>query len=340
MQRLPAIAADDRADPTAWFLHAHLHRLVPRAKVILHTHMPYATALACLDGFELQMLDQSSCRFFGRVAYDRKFGGMFLDDSEGPRLAALLADGVSTVFLGNHGVMVVGASVAEAFDDLYYLERVCELHVLAMSTGRPLALIPDDIAALGLDLRLGVRATRLRSDDHVVELGEHGEIAYDGLVIATGASPRRLPAQEPLDGLVELRTIADSLALRDRIADGTARVVVIGAGFIGLETAENLAHKGIPTTVIEAAPQVLTPLDSELAIRVEGELASFDHMRSHVAPQSVEQTNRHGQQQAHDNKVPGRDPREAHDHFPQAKRARTVRRSFRRAHRPEFNSPC
>jgi ribulose-5-phosphate 4-epimerase/fuculose-1-phosphate aldolase len=140
--------ADARADPTAWFLHAHLHRLVPHARVIVHTHMPYATALACLDGFELQMLDQSSCRFFDRVAYDRQFNGMFLDDREGPRLAALLADGVSTVFLGNHGVMVVGATVADAFDELYYLERVAQLHVYALSTGRPLSVIPDDIAAL------------------------------------------------------------------------------------------------------------------------------------------------------------------------------------------------
>jgi ribulose-5-phosphate 4-epimerase/fuculose-1-phosphate aldolase len=139
---------DPAADPTAWFLHAHLHRLVPHAKVILHTHMPYATSLACLDGFELQMLDQSSCRFFGRVAYDRNYGGMFLDDSEGPRLAGLLADGVSTVFLGSHGVMVVGETVAEAFDELYYLERVAQLHVYALSTGQRLMTIPDDIAAL------------------------------------------------------------------------------------------------------------------------------------------------------------------------------------------------
>lgn len=140
--------ADGRADPTAWFLHSHLHRLVPHARVVLHTHMPYATALACLDGFELQMLDQSSCRFYGRVAYDREFGGMFLDDREGPRLAGLLADGVSTVFLGNHGVLVVGDTVAQAFDELYYLERVCELHVLAMSTGRPLKVVPDHVAEL------------------------------------------------------------------------------------------------------------------------------------------------------------------------------------------------
>jgi ribulose-5-phosphate 4-epimerase/fuculose-1-phosphate aldolase len=141
-------AAHPDADPTAWYLHAHLHRLVPHARVILHTHMPYATSLACLDGFELQTLDQSSCRFFRRVAYDRQFGGMFLDDSEGPRLAALLADGVSTVFLGSHGVMVVGETVAEAFDELYYLERVAQLHVYALSTGQRLVTIPDDIAEL------------------------------------------------------------------------------------------------------------------------------------------------------------------------------------------------
>jgi ribulose-5-phosphate 4-epimerase/fuculose-1-phosphate aldolase len=141
-------AAHPDADPTAWYLHAHLHRLVPHARVILHTHMPYATSLACLRDFELQMLDQSSCRFFGRVAYDRTYRGMFLDDSEGPRLAGLLADGVSTVFLGSHGVMVVGNTIAEAFDELYYLERVAQLQVYAMSTGRPLMTIPDDIAAL------------------------------------------------------------------------------------------------------------------------------------------------------------------------------------------------
>lgn len=135
-------------DPTAWYLHSHLHRLVPHAKVILHTHMPYATSLACLQDFELMMLDQSSCRFFRRVAYDRHFGGMFLNDSEGPRLAEMLQDGISTMFLGSHGVMVVGNTVAEAFDELYYLERVAQLHVYAMSTGRPLMVVPDDVAEL------------------------------------------------------------------------------------------------------------------------------------------------------------------------------------------------
>jgi ribulose-5-phosphate 4-epimerase/fuculose-1-phosphate aldolase len=136
------------ADPTAWFLHSHLHRTVPRARCVLHTHMPYATTLACLYGFEFLMLDQNACRFHERIAYDRNYAGMALDDTEGARVASLLGEDKSVLFLGNHGVLLIGASVAEAFDELYYLERAAQLQVLALSTGRPLALVPDDVAAV------------------------------------------------------------------------------------------------------------------------------------------------------------------------------------------------
>jgi ribulose-5-phosphate 4-epimerase/fuculose-1-phosphate aldolase len=139
---------DPAADPTAWFLHAHLHQRVPRARVVLHTHMPYATALACLHDFEFLMLDQNACRFHDRVAYDREYAGMALDDTEGERIASMLGDHNSVLFMGNHGVMVIGATVAEAFDELYYLEKAAQLQVLAMSTGRPLSLIPHEVAAL------------------------------------------------------------------------------------------------------------------------------------------------------------------------------------------------
>lgn len=135
------------ADPTAWVLHAQLHRLVPRARVALHTHMPYTTALACLDGYELQMIDQNACRFHGRVAYDRDYGGALLADSEGARLAGLLGDDHSVVMLGNHGVLVVGESVADAFDELYYLEHACRVQVLALSTGRRLSVLSEEVAA-------------------------------------------------------------------------------------------------------------------------------------------------------------------------------------------------
>ena len=136
------------ADPTAWYLHAHLHKAVPRARAILHTHMPYVTALACLTDFEFLMLDQNACRFHNRIAYDRHYAGMALDDSEGARVASLLADDKSVMFLGNHGVLVIGETVAEAFDELYYLEKAAQLQILALSTGRPLALVPEDVAAL------------------------------------------------------------------------------------------------------------------------------------------------------------------------------------------------
>jgi ribulose-5-phosphate 4-epimerase/fuculose-1-phosphate aldolase len=136
------------ADRTAWYLHAHIHQAVPRARCVLHTHMPYTTTLACLADFEFMMLDQNACRFHQRIAYDRSYAGMALDDSEGQRVASLLGDNNSVVFLGNHGVLVIGETVAEAFDELYYLEKAAQLQVLALSTGRPLALISDDMAAL------------------------------------------------------------------------------------------------------------------------------------------------------------------------------------------------
>ncbi len=138
----------DAPDPTAWHLHAELHQRLPQARCILHTHMPYATALCCLQDFEFLMLDQNACRFHGRIAYDRHYSGMALDASEGARVAALMGEGKSVLFMGNHGVIVIAPSVAQAFDELYYLEKASQLQLLALSSGRPLALIAEPVAAL------------------------------------------------------------------------------------------------------------------------------------------------------------------------------------------------
>lgn len=94
------------------------------------------------------MLDQNACRFLGRIAYDRHYSGMALDDAEGKRVAALFDGGKSMLFLANHGVMVVADSVAEAFDELYYLEQAARLQVIALSTRQPLRIVPDNVAAL------------------------------------------------------------------------------------------------------------------------------------------------------------------------------------------------
>jgi len=143
-----SVAENQLVDPTAINLHGQLHKLLPHAKCILHTHMPYATALACLHDFEFLMLDQNACRFYQRIAYDRNYSGMALEASEGQRIAKVLGDSKSVLFLANHGVIVVGNSVAEAFDELYYLEKAAQLQVLALSTGRELSIIDDEIATL------------------------------------------------------------------------------------------------------------------------------------------------------------------------------------------------
>jgi NADPH-dependent 2,4-dienoyl-CoA reductase/sulfur reductase-like enzyme len=125
----------------------------------------------------------------------------------------------------------------------------------------------DEFASLGLDLLLGQRATSLDTVRKVVTLADDSEVAYDGLVLATGSSPRTLPGQPVLDGVVTLRTLADSLDLRDRIADGSARVVVVGAGFVGLEVAATARQKGCEVTVLEgAAAPLVRGLGTEMGV--------------------------------------------------------------------------
>jgi NADPH-dependent 2,4-dienoyl-CoA reductase/sulfur reductase-like enzyme len=113
---------------------------------------------------------------------------------------------------------------------------------------------PDALAALGLDLRLGVRAVGLDVEARTLRLGDGTVLAYDGLLIATGAAPRRLPGTEHLAGVHTLRTVDDSLALREAFVAGPRRVVVIGAGFIGAEVAATARGLGLEVTMIEALP--------------------------------------------------------------------------------------
>jgi len=135
-------------EPTAFFIHSHIHRANPQAKCILHTHMPYATALTLVAGGRVEWCNQNALRFWNRIAYDDTYNGVALDDAEGQRIASQL-NGKDVMFMASHGVTVVGASVAWTFDDLYYLERACMHQVLAVqgAGGKPLRRIPDEMAA-------------------------------------------------------------------------------------------------------------------------------------------------------------------------------------------------
>jgi ribulose-5-phosphate 4-epimerase/fuculose-1-phosphate aldolase len=121
-------------EKTAFYIHSRIHLANPRATCVLHTHMPYATALTLLGRGRLEMVEQNALRFHGDIAYDDVYNGLVVDNAEGDRLARTLG-GKRVMFLANHGVIVVGPSVAEAFDAMYYLERACRLQVLARSMG-------------------------------------------------------------------------------------------------------------------------------------------------------------------------------------------------------------
>lgn len=135
----------DAPDPTAWAIHGALHRKVPHARCVLHVHSKYATVLASLKDSRILPIDQNTMRFFGRHAIDEGFAGMGLGD-EAERMVDQLGD-KPVLIMGNHGVLVVGPTVAQAFDELYYLERACETLVTAYMTGRPLRVATDEVAA-------------------------------------------------------------------------------------------------------------------------------------------------------------------------------------------------
>lgn len=140
------LAGKREVEPTAMFIHAALHRIAGKT-CVLHTHMPYATALTLtVDRTLNTCLSQNAMRFHGRVAADANYNGLALDAGEGGRIAQAMG-GADVVFLGNHGVVVCGARIDHAFDDLYYLERACLAQVLAHSTGRPLAPVDRTVAA-------------------------------------------------------------------------------------------------------------------------------------------------------------------------------------------------
>jgi len=140
------VAGEGVPEATAFFIHARVHRNLPRARACFHTHMPNATALAMLEGPPLVWAGQSELKFYGRTVVDEDYNGLALDATEGDRIAASLGE-ADVVFMKNHGVMVVGPTIAEAWDDLYYLERACEAQRLAMATGRPLKPVPPAMAA-------------------------------------------------------------------------------------------------------------------------------------------------------------------------------------------------
>ena len=136
----------DAPDPTAWGLHGGVHRACAHARCVMHVHSVYATVLASLADSTLPPVDQNACMFYDRVVVDEGYGGLAFEE-EGERCAAMLTDPKKKVMvMGNHGVLVVGASVGDAFNRLYYFERAAETYIRALQTGQELRVLSDEIA--------------------------------------------------------------------------------------------------------------------------------------------------------------------------------------------------
>ena len=131
-------------DPTALNIHGTIHKKVPHARCILHVHSKYATALSTLKDPTLKPIDQNTMRFYNRVAIFNDFGGLGFEE-ESNKMAAAIGNNRS-MLLANHGILTVGETVAQAFDELYYFEKACETYITALSTNKELKEVESKVA--------------------------------------------------------------------------------------------------------------------------------------------------------------------------------------------------
>jgi ribulose-5-phosphate 4-epimerase/fuculose-1-phosphate aldolase len=139
------VEGDGDWEVTAFMIHRGVHLARPSARCVLHTHMPYATAVSMIEGGLDTRASQNSMMFHGRVV-SLEYGGHADAADEGDRIGDAVGDDTWVVMLENHGVLAIGETVAEAWHRLYFLERACQVQVLAQSTGRPLIRVSEELA--------------------------------------------------------------------------------------------------------------------------------------------------------------------------------------------------
>jgi ribulose-5-phosphate 4-epimerase/fuculose-1-phosphate aldolase len=135
------------AEKTAFHIHWSLHKMRADAKCVLHTHMPYATALCLIPNGRLEMAYQNALRFYGKIAYCDEYNGILFNAEQGDRLAASLGEDKRIIFHKHHGIIVVGRTIAEAFEDLYFLDRTCQLQWIAKTYAGTLDSLPEEKVA-------------------------------------------------------------------------------------------------------------------------------------------------------------------------------------------------
>jgi ribulose-5-phosphate 4-epimerase/fuculose-1-phosphate aldolase len=139
------VSGSGTVELSAYALHRAVYEARPDVRSVMHTHMRYATALCNSEPGRLVPFGHNAMRFHGRIAYEARYGGAYLDLAEARRLVGLLGD-KDVLFLKNHGVLLAADSVGAAFHDLYFLERACHDQLLARQSGDRLALIDEKLA--------------------------------------------------------------------------------------------------------------------------------------------------------------------------------------------------
>ena len=132
---------DGDVERSCYCIHAPIHKAVPQARAVFHTHMPFASALTRLDDPRIKEIGQTEVGLMGKIAYDDQYTGPALEPEEGERLAGVIGD-KTVLFMANHGVTTLGDSIAAAYDRLYYVERAAQVQIYAMWTGQPLKQLP------------------------------------------------------------------------------------------------------------------------------------------------------------------------------------------------------
>lgn len=138
------LAGEGEIERSAYCIHAPMHRALPGAAAVFHTHMPFASALARLEDPHILPIGQTELGTMLHTAYDETYTGLAFDPAEGERLAGVIGD-KTVLMMANHGVATVGKTVAEAYDRLYYVERVAQVQLYAMWTSKPLKFLPPEV---------------------------------------------------------------------------------------------------------------------------------------------------------------------------------------------------
>jgi ribulose-5-phosphate 4-epimerase/fuculose-1-phosphate aldolase len=138
------LRGEGEVERSCYAIHAPIHRKLPRAAAVFHTHMPHASALTRLEDPRIKPIGQTEVGMMATIAYDMDYAGPAFDPEEGERLADLFGD-KKVLFMGNHGVATIGETVAEAYDLLYYVERAAQVQLYAMWTGQKLKAMPQQI---------------------------------------------------------------------------------------------------------------------------------------------------------------------------------------------------